>query len=314
MNIFKYRHTIFTPTFNRQALIQDLYCRLLDLHYSRDGFEWLIVDDGSTDNTREIVQGFIDDAKLNVRYFWQENRGIHCAQNKAISLADGEFVTRIDTDDYLLPDALAVKDKYWDEIPDEAKASFVGVVGLTLNPDGSFRCSPLPADIVDSTGLELKNKCAATGDRNYCMRTEVMRRFPIPEYSDTKYVPESIIWRRIDREYKTRFINVPISVCANDADGSMMKEMGRKNRSAQNYLSGFYGAQHQLNEFFVDLSLFEKIKLGVVFLYYGRMSKKATGYFELLKKLDSNFVRFFCFMLIPACEIIKAVKGVRVGS
>ena len=92
--------TIFTPTFNRAHTLVRLYEGLLK--QTEKVFEWLIVDDGSTDGTKNLVEGFIQERKLNIRYFYQENQGKHIAINKGVSEARGNYFLTIDSDDYLL--------------------------------------------------------------------------------------------------------------------------------------------------------------------------------------------------------------------
>ena len=96
--------TIFTPTYNRGYLLTRLYNSLLE--QTDINFEWIIVDDGSTDSTKEIVSSFIEDKRIKVIYEYQNNSGKHVAVNKGIDLASGDYFGIVDSDDYLLPDAI----------------------------------------------------------------------------------------------------------------------------------------------------------------------------------------------------------------
>lgn len=304
----EFKHSLITPAYNRASWLSGLYAHLLELEYASKDFEWIIIDDGSQDETPRVVSGFITEGRLNIRYVRQENLGIHIAQNRAIELARGSFVTRIDTDDYLLPGALADMDRIWEDIPQDRRDCFAGVVGLTLNPDGTPRCSPLVREPFDSTGVELRTVHGATGDRSFCMRTEVMRAYPIPEYRDTKYVPESIAWRRIDRRYLTRFSNVAFAVCSFGAEGSMMVDLGASNRSAGSARSGYYLSLHAINEFWDQLTFSERLLYARSFLLNGIRGGKIKRLADVPPLVDSPALRAALLLAYPGLRLLLAVR------
>jgi glycosyltransferase involved in cell wall biosynthesis len=243
------KHSVFTPIFNRADLLKDLYGHMLEIDYPRNDWEWLIIDDGSTDNIADVVSEF-DLSKINIRIFHKKNGGIHTAQNFAVQHACGQFITRIDSDDYLLPDALKMMDYYYDQIPELQRDSVVGVVGLCLNlKDFSIRGTSFAQDSIISKGY-IERKKGSTGDKNYCMKTEIMKEFLIPELPDTKWVPEGIIWNRIDRAYNTLFVNHAFSVCSEPNESSMLGSMAAKGktRSVSACMSTYYGSVYGLNE------------------------------------------------------------------
>ena len=216
------------------------------------GLEWIIVDDGSTDNLTAVLESIVTDAKenasfLHIKCIHKSNGGIHTAVNCAVENATGEYITRIDSDDRLLPSAFTEKDRLLDSIEIDQRDKFVGVVGICLNKkDLTVRGDKFPQDIMDSTGADILRKYNIKGDRNFCMKTEIMKRFPIPEYFDTKCVPEMISWRRIDREYLTRFSNVPMAVCSEPNAESMSGKISRKTPAT--CMTNFYGAIYAVNE------------------------------------------------------------------
>ena len=147
------RHTIFTPVYNRANKLLECYEHMKQLDYPREDFEWLIVDDGSTDELEKTLNIILNENLLQVRVIHhKKNRGIQAAQNTAITNAKGEFITRIDSDDYLLPDALKTKDHYWNLIPSDQKQHFVGVVGIVLHAN----MTP-PPDRIDLVYLAKKS-------------------------------------------------------------------------------------------------------------------------------------------------------------
>ncbi|MDL0414398.1 glycosyltransferase family A protein, partial [Clostridioides difficile] len=97
--MYKYKFTVFTPTYNRAHLLENLYNDLKAQTYDFNDFEWLIVDDGSSDSTKELVEKFISENKLNIRYIYKENGGKHTAINLGVKNADGELFFIVDSDD-----------------------------------------------------------------------------------------------------------------------------------------------------------------------------------------------------------------------
>lgn len=124
--------TVFTPSYNRANLLGKLYVSLCQQNF--DSFEWIIVDDGSTDNTSELIESFIAENKIDIKYYRQQNQGKHVAINTGVSLARGKWFFIVDSDDYLTQDSLAMTCKYTSSIEDNYQ--FAGVAGLRgMNAD-----------------------------------------------------------------------------------------------------------------------------------------------------------------------------------
>lgn len=100
------KFTIFTPTYNRAYILPKLYQSLL--RQSNKDFEWLVIDDGSTDNTETLVQKYINENKIPIRYYLQKNQGKHIAINKALNLANGEYIVTVDSDDYIVDNHIEI--------------------------------------------------------------------------------------------------------------------------------------------------------------------------------------------------------------
>jgi len=128
--MYKHVFTIFTPSYNRELTLRRCYDSLVRQTFKN--FEWLIVDDGSTDGTESLVQSLISENVIDIKYFKQTNSGKHIAINKGASLADGEFFLILDSDDMLTPDCLETLIKYYDGIADAEKPRFYGRGRLNL--------------------------------------------------------------------------------------------------------------------------------------------------------------------------------------
>jgi glycosyltransferase involved in cell wall biosynthesis len=118
--------TVFTPTYNRAKLLKRLYDSLCVQTFT--DIEWLIIDDGSVDNTEKIVNGFIAENKIGIRYIKQRNGGKHRAINHGVREAKGELFFIVDSDDWLPEDSLETINKYYQGIKDDK--SFAGISGL----------------------------------------------------------------------------------------------------------------------------------------------------------------------------------------
>lgn len=289
MSDYKYKYTVFTPIYNRANMIDEVYESICNLDYSKNDFEWLIIDDGSTDNLQEHLDVYNKEDKVNFRYIHKENGGIHTAMNLAIQEAAGEYVTRIDSDDVLLPDALRKMDRYLEMPKSFPEEKFIGVVGCCINRhDGKIRGTEFPFESEDATGHDIRVKYKASGDRNFCMKTSIMRQFPIPNYTDVKWVPEGIIWSRIDLAgYITRFVSAPFSMTSEHAQGSMLDAVSNKKQRGS-LLIMYYTAYHKLAETLMWLSVKEKIKNGAIYLAIGKITGKHKNYRDAISKLDGK--------------------------
>jgi glycosyltransferase involved in cell wall biosynthesis len=196
-------YTVFTPTYNRARFLPVLF-ESLCTQTLRD-FEWLIVDDGSDDDTASVVSEFESKADFSITYVVQAHGGKYKAVNLGVQLARGKFFGIADSDDYYCPAALERCTKYFAEIPDYRKDQFVGMTGLCATPAGQLIGARFPKDVFDSDALGLVASRVG-GDKAGFLRTEIMRQFPFPEDLGS-FVPEGLIWNRIARRYLTRYFN-----------------------------------------------------------------------------------------------------------
>jgi glycosyltransferase involved in cell wall biosynthesis len=195
------RVTVVTTTYNRATLLPRLFASLT--HQTYTDFEWLVVDDGSADGTAAVIERYVRQASFPIRYVHRPNGGKHAALNTGVAAATGEYCAVIDSDDWYEPDALAVLVAEWDLISD--REAFAEVQGLCATESGEITGSRFPGgERFDSDAFEIVYRYGAHGDRIGMIRTDVIRAFPFPEDLG---VNESLIWYRIAREYKTRYLN-----------------------------------------------------------------------------------------------------------
>lgn len=208
--------TVFTPTYNRGYTLEKLYNSLKAQTY-RD-FEWLVTDDGSTDNTRQLFENWAKaDNGFAIRYYYTENGGKHRAINKAAELAEGKLFFIADSDDYLTDDALE-RIKYWESTISDKK-DFAGVAGLRGHENGKMIGTTFKPEYVDATSLERK-KHNIKGDKAEVFYTDILKKYKFPEFEGEKFVTECVVWNAIaDGGYKLRWFNEIIYLCEYLPDG-----------------------------------------------------------------------------------------------
>ena len=159
----EYTFSVFTPSYNRAKTLPRLYEALKKQTYRN--FEWIIVDDGSADNTKETVEKFISDRPdFNITYKYQTNKGKHIATNVAAQIAKGEFFITIDSDDSVKDNALETFINEWNKIPDEDRSKYKGISCRTCNESGKTNGCPLPSERFDCSDLDLRLKYKIDGE------------------------------------------------------------------------------------------------------------------------------------------------------
>jgi glycosyltransferase involved in cell wall biosynthesis len=199
------KFTVFTPTYNRAGTLERPYKSLCNQTF-RD-FEWLVVDDGSNDETPDLVEKWRQASEFPVRYLRQANLGKPTAFNLGVNQARGELFLNLDSDDSCTPDALERLLYHWESIPAEMKPRFSAVTALCQDQHGRLIGTPYPKDILDSDSIELSYKYKVKGEKFGFQCTDVLKQFPFPVDPEHKFVSESVVWTAISRRYKTRFVN-----------------------------------------------------------------------------------------------------------
>lgn len=247
--------TLATPTFNRRRELGRLYDSLLRLRENTPAhieFEWLIIDDGSTDGTIDQIARWADDNRLPIRYFYQTNSGKHVADNRAVRLARGEMVLSIDSDDELTPDALNLFHDTWTSLSDSQRAGLKGVTARCIDPAiGRLVGTPLPrrhngGHFLIASPQDLRHRYHVKGEMVGFTRRDILLQYPHELRPDVgKFMPEGIIWYSIGRKYKEYVIDRPARLYHQD-EGSAIMSGGSRNRAPQNY----YLWQYQVNNLF----------------------------------------------------------------
>mgnify|MGYP001316323078 CR=1 FL=1 len=210
--------TVFTPTYNRAYIIENAFRSLL--RQTVKDFEWIVVDDGSTDNTEDLFSKWIDsDNGFPIIYKKVPNGGKMRAVNNGLSLARGELFLNLDSDDYLTDNAIERILK-WEATIQNRKDRFAGVAGLRCHFDGSIIGTTFKGEYVDVSVIE-REKHGITGDRVEVFYTELFRRHPFPEFDGEKFISEGVNWMEICNDGKRvlRWFNEPVYLCEYREDG-----------------------------------------------------------------------------------------------
>lgn len=217
------RITVFTPTYNRAYIIDELYNSLKKQTFI--DFEWLIIDDGSTDCTYEKVKNWsADNTKFPIRYYKFENSGKQKEINRALDLARGELFFTVDSDDLLTADALDKINQWEKTIPQCEK--FCGFAGSDGDMTGKAINPIFSEEYVDATFF---NRYAETGmfighDRPWVFYTDVHRQYRYPEFEGEKFIAEAVVWNRMAKDgYQIRCFNDVIYLIEHQEDGYTKK-------------------------------------------------------------------------------------------
>lgn len=192
------KFTVFTPTYNRAYILHKLYESLL--RQTKKDFEWLVVDDGSTDDTESLVQKWIKEGSLNIRYYKQENQGKHIAINKALELAKGEYLITIDSDDYIEDNCIEVCYTLAEKV--DNREDFVGFTFIHFS-------DKIPYD-KEKYGKkewveEQDYQWEFHGEMSFVLKTNIAKKYPFPIYKDEKFCRESVFLIPILQNYNILF-------------------------------------------------------------------------------------------------------------
>ncbi|WP_078432585.1 glycosyltransferase family 2 protein [Metabacillus halosaccharovorans] len=209
--------TVFTPTYNRAYCLH--YCYESLKAQTNKEFVWLIIDDGSSDNTEDLVNQWKQECAIEIRYIKQENQGMHGAHNTAYEHIDTELNVCIDSDDYMPVDAVEKILSFWGKYGNDQVS---GIIGLDAYKNGEIIGTKMPENISQSTLFDLYNKFSITGDKKLVYRSELTKKYPYPIFENEKYVGLAYKYHKLDEEYPMLLINEVLCIVEYLPDGSSL--------------------------------------------------------------------------------------------
>ncbi|WP_434981421.1 glycosyltransferase family 2 protein [Daejeonia sp. YH14] len=195
--------TVFTPTYNRAHLLPELF-KSLCRQTSKD-FIWMIIDDGSADETKNIVKEWQQQSDFEIQYHYKENGGMHTAHNLAYSLIETELNVCIDSDDQMPGDAVEKIIEFWKVNGTE---SYAGIIGLDADLQNKVIGTKIPVGLNCGNLKTLYQEYGVTGDKKIVLRTDIVKQFPLyPEFKNEKLVPLGTLYLMIGEQYDFLFTN-----------------------------------------------------------------------------------------------------------
>ena len=240
------RISVITPTYNRGDVLYRVYDSLKAQTYR--SFEWIVVDDGSEDNTKSIVDGYIQENLFPIKYFHQSNNGKHIALNEGLKLSEGEMIAIADSDDSFTEDAFKVMIDAWDSLSEEEKKQYRGITCGCYDPETNEPIGHIcDGEYVDYLGLDATYKYKVNFEMWGINRKDLMLEFPFPdirrnENGGLRFFPETVIWDNMGRDYKVRYISACLRAYYRDQENATTSKKTRRSRE------NIYLWEHLIND------------------------------------------------------------------
>ncbi|WP_290800203.1 glycosyltransferase family 2 protein [Flavobacterium sp.] len=210
--------TVFTPSYNRAYCLSQVYESLL--RQTCKDFIWLIIDDGSSDGTKELVASWINENKITIQYVFQLNQGMHGAYNTAYETIQTELNVCIDSDDYLTDNCIEKIILFWEKY---GSNKYAGIVGLDATKDGKVLGKEMPKNRKSATLEDLYYKYKINGDKKLVYRTEIVKKYPkYPIFEGESFVPLGSLYLQIDKDYELLCLNEVLCIVEYLEDGSSL--------------------------------------------------------------------------------------------
>lgn len=242
--------TVFTSTYNRAYVLRRAFNSLQQQTFK--DFEWVVVDDGSTDDTERLVRDLAQEALFPVRYFFQPHGHTKKAINRGAREAGGELFIFLDSDDELMPNALERINFYWQKVSSEKHLQICGIFGLCQYVDGGLVGRKFPQDCMKSSLNEILFRHKAVGERAAAIVTSVLRQYSFPE-NIPGLVPEGTVFVRMARKYQAIFVNEVFRVYHSSDDSiTPKKRFGDfiRNRAEGRALCASEILSHEIKKYF----------------------------------------------------------------
>lgn len=281
---------VVTPTYNRAYIITKAYQSLC--RQTNKNFKWVIIDDGSTDDTKSIVNSFKGN-NFEIIYEKKDNGGKHTAINSSLKyLKDNELVIFLDSDDILTDNAIDLILSCWDN--SFYNKNICGITFLKADIKGVIVGDKFSKDYFIGNFIDVRINQNIAGDKAEVIRADVLKKYLFPEFKGEKFLGEGILWGKIAYSYDMLFVNKIVYLCEYLEDG--LTKSGRKLRT-QNPYGGMEHAKVYINN---KVKLTYRFKNIVLYLCYAKFAK--LSYIKAWKNLKSNFLLFllstpFAFLL-----------------
>ena len=207
--------SILTPTYNRAAFLEKLYKSICDNIVKDIQLEWLIMDDGSTDNTKQVIEEFERKDNLQIKYMYQKNQGKMAAINNLLHFATGDLIIECDSDDYFAKDAFAIIRNEYKKV-DNLKDIYA-LCFLKYDSNGNNMGNLFKNNI--TTMFDLYFKEGETGEKALVFNSDIRKKYKYELERNERFITESRMYHKMDEKYRIICINTPILICEYQKDG-----------------------------------------------------------------------------------------------
>ena len=197
--------SIITPTYNRELELKKCYDTLVT--QSLKDFEWIIVDDGSTDETSDLVASWIEQSSITIKYFKQKNLGRYMALNKGVEEASGYLSMYMDSDDWFVDNAIQRIKESWENLSEVLQVKLCGLSFLCYDDFGNLIGDKYPKENYISNFFDIRMVDNVKGDKKELIKTEILKQYTFPYFKDQKRMPTTYVLYGISKKYPAIFIN-----------------------------------------------------------------------------------------------------------
>ena len=285
--------SIVTATYNREKLLKRLYNSLCKQESKL--FEWIVIDDGSIDNTENLITEFKNENTINIIYLKKVNGGKHTALNLGIELANFPYIFFVDSDDVLPENSIkTIIDKIGKISLRSDYKNLAGICGDKAHLDGQVVGSVLEDEIVCSY-IDFRYKYKIIGDKAEIFKTEILKKYKFPVFENEKFCPEGLIWNRISNEYDMYFFSEIVYLCEYQ-EGGLTDQIYQIRKKSPNATLLYY------KELFLmkNISLYFRVRALINFWRFYLVSLKSPIEIEPPQTIMNSLVRntlkiFFMF-------------------
>jgi len=288
--------TLLTPTYNRRDTLEFVYKSLI--RQTNKNFIWMIVDDGSSDNTSKLIKKFISDGLIDIEYYYKDNGGKHTALNYGIKKIKTEYILILDSDDYLKDDSVEIVLSSWKKYNKNKKIGCLSF--LKTYPDGKVIGKKYTEKEVVSNHIDFRYNRNLLGDMCEVFKTSILKKYPFPVFDGERFLSEAIIWNKIAYDYDTVYINYPIYI-ANYMESGLSANSLRLRYKSPN------GAMANAN-MFLDSRFRLTIRMKNAILYDGFALLAHKKILEIIRNSKCKFLSIIFFPLGIVFYIFLIIK------
>ena len=279
--------SVVTPTYNREKYLPELYNSLIRQVDQR--FEWIVIDDGSTDKTENLIKEFQNENKIKITYFKKINHGKHTALNASHQYINGLYVVVVDSDDILIDAAIFYIIQKWDRYKDDNQIACITF--QKKYKSGKVSDTKIKGEYISTYEREFYK--GFRGDHCEVFRKERFTSRSFPVFEKERFMAEGAMWYLISKEYKVVYTDMPIYLCEYLQDG-LTKNI--RIVMAKNPQGAYWNALQLIHSKF---GLKMKLKNGILAIYYGQISGKENRI--IIRDINNWFI--YATAYIPALLI-----------